>query len=80
MDGADAAFEDYIRARWTSLVRYGYVLTGSSHDAADLVQEALARLGSAWPRVARRGNPDAYVRTTMARLHISWWRRLRRNG
>jgi RNA polymerase sigma-70 factor (sigma-E family) len=78
MDGTDAAFEDYIRARWTSLVRYGYVLTGSSHDAADLVQEALARLGSAWPRVARRGHPDAYVRTTMARLHISWWRRLRR--
>lgn len=78
MDGAEPAFEEFVRARWTSLVRYGYVLTGSPHDAADLAQEALARLGSAWPRVVRRDNPDAYVRTTMARLHISWWRRLRR--
>ncbi|MGC1213763.1 MAG: SigE family RNA polymerase sigma factor [Micromonospora sp.] len=78
MDGAEPAFEEFVRARWTSLVRYGYVLTGSPHDAADLAQEALARLGSAWPRVVRRDNPDAYVRTTMARLHISRWRRLRR--
>jgi RNA polymerase sigma-70 factor (sigma-E family) len=78
MDGADPAFEEYVRARWTSLVRYGYVLTGSPHDAADLTQEALARLGSAWPRVVRRDNPEAYVRTTMARLHVNWWRRLRR--
>ncbi|MGW4154470.1 SigE family RNA polymerase sigma factor [Micromonospora chersina] len=78
MDGAEPAFEEFVRGRWTSLVRYGYVLTGSPHDAADLAQEALARLGSAWPRVVRRDSPDAYVRTTMARLHISWWRRLRR--
>lgn len=78
MDGAEPAFEEFVRARWMSLVRYGYVLTGSPYDAADLAQEALARLGSAWPRVIRRDNPDAYVRTTMARLHISWWRRLRR--
>ncbi len=78
MDDADPAFEEYVQARWTSLVRYGYVLTGNSHDAADLAQEALARLGSAWPRVVRRDSPDAYVRTTMARLHVSRWRRLRR--
>lgn len=78
MDGATPPFEDFVRARWTSLVRYGYVLTGNPHDAADLAQEALARLGSAWPRIVRQDNPEAYVRTTMARLHISWWRRLRR--
>lgn len=78
MDDAAPAFEDFVRARWTSLVRYGYVLTGNPQDAADLAQEALARLGSAWPRVVRRDNPEAFVRTTMARLHISWWRRLRR--
>ncbi|GAA1858541.1 SigE family RNA polymerase sigma factor [Asanoa iriomotensis] len=78
MEGAAAEFEDFVRARWTSLVRYGYVLTGNPHDAADLAQEALARLGSAWPRVVNRDNPEAYVRTAMVRLHISWWRRLRR--
>lgn len=79
MDGADVpGFEEFVRARSAALLRYGYVLTGSSHDAADLVQEALARLGSSWSRVRRREDPEGYVRTTMARLHISWWRKRRR--
>jgi RNA polymerase sigma-70 factor (sigma-E family) len=78
MDGADIAFEEFVRTRSAALVRYGYVLTGNPHDAADLAQEALARLGSAWKRVQRRDDPEGYVRTTMARLHISRWRRLRR--
>jgi RNA polymerase sigma-70 factor (sigma-E family) len=78
MKDADRAFEDFVRARSPALVRYGYVLTGNPHDAADLAQEALARLGSAWSRVRRRDDPEGYVRTTMARLHISRWRRLRR--
>jgi RNA polymerase sigma-70 factor (sigma-E family) len=70
--------EGFIRARAPGLLRYGYVLTGNQHDAADLVQEALVRLGVAWPRVHRKGDPEGYVRTTMARLHVSWWRRRRR--
>lgn len=61
-----------------ALLRYGHVLTGNPHDAADLVQEALVRLRGAWPRVRRKDEPQGYVRTTMARLHISLWRRRRR--
>lgn len=71
-------FESFVRDRMTALLRYGYVLAGNPHDAADLAQEALARLGERWSRVSGRGDPEAYVRTTMARLHISWWRRRRR--
>jgi RNA polymerase sigma-70 factor (sigma-E family) len=71
-------FDEFVRERAAALMRYGYVLTGSPHDAADLVQEALVRLDSAWPRVRRRDDPEGYVRTTMARLHVSRWRRLRR--
>ncbi|GAA1641924.1 SigE family RNA polymerase sigma factor [Actinoplanes couchii] len=71
-------FESFVRDRMNALVRYGYVLSGNPHDAADLAQEALARLGERWRRVHARGDPEAYVRTTMARLHISWWRRRRR--
>jgi RNA polymerase sigma-70 factor (sigma-E family) len=74
----DDELERFVRGRAGALLRYGYVLTGNPHDAADLTQEALARLGVAWPRVRRRADPEAYVRTTMARLHISRWRRLRR--
>ena len=72
------SFEAYVTARTAALVRYGFVLSGDRHDAADLAQEALARLGARWARVSAKGDPEAYVRTTMARLHISWWRRRRR--
>jgi RNA polymerase sigma-70 factor (sigma-E family) len=72
------SFEAFVTARTPALVRYGFVLSGDRHDAADLAQEALARLGARWARVSAKGDPEAYVRTTMARLHISWWRRRRR--
>ncbi|WP_430781423.1 SigE family RNA polymerase sigma factor [Actinoplanes sp. G11-F43] len=71
-------FESFVRDRMSALVRYGYVLSGNPHDAADLAQEALARLGERWSRVHAKGDPEGYVRATMARLHISWWRRRRR--
>ncbi|MDF2707871.1 MAG: polymerase subunit sigma-24 [Nonomuraea muscovyensis] len=71
-------FEDFVRTRGRALLRYGYVLSGNPDDAADLVQEALLRLSDSWGRVRNKDSPEAYVRTTMARQHISWWRRRRR--
>jgi len=71
-------FESFMRARLPALLRYGYALTGSPHDAADLAQEALVRVSERWARVSAGGDPERYVRTTMARLHVSTWRRLRR--
>ncbi|TYB59207.1 SigE family RNA polymerase sigma factor [Nonomuraea sp. PA05] len=74
----EPGFDDFVAEHTDALLRYGYVLTGNPHDAADLVQEALVRLCGAWPRVRRKDNPHSYTRITMARLHISVWRRHRR--
>ena len=74
----DDAFTRFVSVRGPALRRYAYVLTGNSYDADDLVQEALVRLRSAWPRVRQQADPEGYVRTTMARLHLNAWRRLRR--
>jgi RNA polymerase sigma factor (sigma-70 family) len=74
----DDTFDDFVRGRGSALFRYGFVLTGDADDAADLVQEALLRLGDTWHRVIRKDDPEGYVRTIMARQHISWWRRRRR--
>ncbi|MEW9554595.1 SigE family RNA polymerase sigma factor [Nonomuraea sp. NPDC050783] len=71
----DSRFESFVADRADALLRYGYVLSGNAHDAADLMQEALIRLHRAWPRVRRKQDPEAYTRTIMARLHISVWRR-----
>jgi RNA polymerase sigma-70 factor (sigma-E family) len=74
---ADEGFEAFVRARLPALVRYGTVLAGNPHDGADLAQEALVRVNGRWARISG-GDPEAYVRRTMARLHVSFWRRVRR--
>jgi RNA polymerase sigma-70 factor (sigma-E family) len=74
----ETAFAEFVRTRGPALHRYGYLLTGNAHDADDLVQDALIRLRGAWSRVDRTDDPSGYVRTTMTRLHVSAWRRKRR--
>ena len=77
-DATREVFDAFVRARHTALLRYGHVLTGDPHSAADLVQDALERTGMAWSRVQSKGDPEGYVRQVMAHRHISTWRRLRR--
>jgi RNA polymerase sigma-70 factor (sigma-E family) len=72
------SFEEFVDARADALMRYAYVLTGDPHDAADLLQESLVRVRGAWHGIVNKREPEGYVRTTMARLHISVWRFRRR--
>ncbi|MEU5859905.1 sigma factor [Nonomuraea sp. NPDC047529] len=67
-----------MQARGAALLRYGYVLTENPDDAADLVQEALLKLGGTWRKVRNKDNPESYIRTIMTRQHVSWWRGRRR--
>ncbi len=76
----DEAFAEFVRARAPGLYRYAYLLAANAHDADDLVQEALIRLRGAWPRIQRKDDPTGYARTTIARLHVSFWRRRRRES
>lgn len=78
MDEEIGSYELFVANRAQALLRYGYVLTGNPHDADDLMQEALVRLRTAWPRVHNKREPESFVRTSMARLHVSIWRRMRR--
>ncbi|PZF79224.1 SigE family RNA polymerase sigma factor [Jiangella anatolica] len=77
--GATVEFEAFVRASLPGLLRYGHLLTGSPHDAADLVQTALEKAGGRWSRIVRQdADPLAYVRRSMANAHVSRWRRRRR--
>jgi RNA polymerase sigma-70 factor (sigma-E family) len=76
-----ADFAEFVRVSLPGLLRYGHALTGNPHDAADLVQSVLEKIGARWPRVRNKtGDPLAYVRRSMANAHISRWRRTRREN
>lgn len=74
-------FGEFVRAALPGLLRYGHALAGNPHDAADLVQTVLEKIGSRWVSVVRdTGDPLAYTRRAMANTHISRWRKTRKES
>ena len=72
-------FDEFVREALPGLLRYGHLLTGNPHDAADLVQTVLEKVGARWGPIMRNtGDPVAYTRRAMANSHVSRWRRTRR--
>ncbi|WP_373689999.1 SigE family RNA polymerase sigma factor [Saccharopolyspora gregorii] len=72
-------FAEFVRVALPGLMRYGHALTGNPHDAADLVQTVLEKVGARWARIRQQcEEPRAYVRKAMANAHVSRWRRARR--
>lgn len=67
-------FREFVDLRYGDLLRIAYLLTGSAHDAEDLVQSALLKVMRRWSKV---DEPFAYLRRTMANQHISIWHRVR---
>ena len=59
---SDEEFREFMRGRWPAMVRLAYGLTGDLGHAEDVAQAAFARAYASWSRVARTGDPDAYVR------------------
>lgn len=70
--GREREFQDFVQSRWAALIRFGVVLTADVGRAEDLVQSALEKC---WPRWSKIDAPERYVKTTMANLATSQWRR-----
>lgn len=70
-------FEAFVERRGQALWRAAWLLTGDSHKAEDLVQTALTKTYTRYTDDDVRF--EAYVRTTIYRTYVSWWRR-RWNG
>jgi RNA polymerase sigma-70 factor (sigma-E family) len=77
----DTEFSTFVEGHRAELLRAARLLTaGDRHLAEDLVQTALIRLYSAWPRL--RENRIAYAHRVIVNAHIDttrrpWWRRER---
>jgi RNA polymerase sigma-70 factor (sigma-E family) len=73
----EAAFTEFVRGRWSALVRLGYGLTGDQRLAEKLARAALAKTYASWPRVIRAGGPDVYVRRAIVNASQGRFRRRR---
>jgi len=76
-DSTRADFADFVAVQVRPLLGFAHALTADPHDAWDLTQETLARMGERWGRTTY-DTPAAYARTVMVRLNIDRIRRLRR--
>ncbi|YCK38163.1 SigE family RNA polymerase sigma factor [Actinomadura sp. ATCC 39365] len=76
-DADEAAFDDFLATRSTSLLRTAILVCGATrHDAEDLVQHALEKVYRNWPRI-RHDNPEAYARKVVVNAAVSRARRRR---
>jgi RNA polymerase sigma-70 factor (sigma-E family) len=75
MTGSDAEFRQFVEARYGDLLRLAYALTGSMHEAEDLVQGSLVRVMRRWAQVEE---PMAYMRRVMINQRVTRWRRFGR--
>lgn len=73
----NAAFEEFVAARSSRLLRTALLLTRDRGVAEDLLQTALTKAWFAWSRIS--GDPEPYVRKVLVNTYASWWRR-RWNG
>lgn len=75
MSTGEDRYHAFVTARYAALRRTAYALTGSHHDAEDLVQTALMKAAGVWARIEDR--PEPYVRRIMYHENVSRWRRRR---
>jgi len=72
MATSEEDFRQFVQLRYTDLLRLAYALTGSAHEAEDLVQSALLKVMRRWRRVE---DPMPYLRRSMINQRASVWRR-----
>jgi RNA polymerase sigma-70 factor (sigma-E family) len=68
-----AAFDEFVAAQSTRLLRVAYLLTRDHGRAEDLLQTALAKTWQSWRRID--ADPESYVRKVLVNTYATWWRR-----
>ena len=72
---ASADFESFFRAERPRLFGSMLLITGSSHEADELVQEAFFKIWERWDRVGSMESPTGYLYRTALNAQRSTYRR-----
>lgn len=70
------SFDEYYRSDYSTLLGFGFVLTGSRQNAEDLVQDALTEAHRRWKKIDGYDDPGAWVRRVMVNKSRSKFRKL----
>jgi RNA polymerase sigma-70 factor (sigma-E family) len=77
----ELSFEDFVRARSSSLLRTALLLASQNRaEAEDLLQVTLERAYRHWARVCRSDDPDRYVRRILVNASADRWHRIARRA
>jgi RNA polymerase sigma factor (sigma-70 family) len=71
-------FAEFYRQSKDDCLRTVLVSVGDLDTAQDLVDEAFARACASWRTVSEHPAPVAWVIRVALNVHVSWWRRYRR--
>ena len=71
----DAAFAEFYRSTYRSVVAQLYAYTGDLTEAQESAQEAFIRAWTRWQKVAEYDEPRAWVCRVAYRVAVSRWRR-----
>jgi RNA polymerase sigma-70 factor (ECF subfamily) len=68
----DEDYTAFVALSYRSLLRTAYLLVGDRGHAEDLVQTALVKTYTAWPRLRELARAEAFARTTLVRATLRW--------
>lgn len=71
-------FGDFVDGASPRLLALAWYLSGSAHEAQDLVQATLERVYVRWPKLADTGTAPAYARRVLTNVRTDTWRARRR--
>jgi RNA polymerase sigma-70 factor (ECF subfamily) len=77
---AEAAFEGFLRDRYSRLIGTVMVIVQDRSLAEDIVQESFARAYLSWRKLWPEGNPAGWIHRVAVNLAISWRRRAAREA
>lgn len=78
MTGTQLEFTSFYSAAKDDCLRIVLVTVADRQLAEDLVADAFTRAWASWRTVRQHPAPRAWVVRTALNLHVSWWRRRRR--
>lgn len=72
-----SSFEGFVHSVYPGLVGAAGALTGSVHDAEDMVQDTLLKAFVHWDRIAGYEHPQGWAHRVLVNRCTTWWRRQR---